>query len=231
MRSPEHSSRASLPARNDGEAAPPSPAPARRASAEPVPEAELGRADEIARIAMQLFLERGYDNTPMALIARAAGLTKAGLYHHFESKEDILYAVHKTGTERNLLPIIERAEPIADPEQRLRTFLLEHARQLTRDPTAAVQITEARRLSRKHFREIQDCWQRSYELVRGAIAELQQQGRCSKQVNPAFAAFAALGSTSWIVHWFDYSRPMAGEEVANTVVEIFIKGLLAVEQA
>jgi AcrR family transcriptional regulator len=230
MKPSEHSSRMRLSTRNEGDAAPSSSVSAGRTPAEPVPEAELGRADEIAGIAMQLFLERGYDNTPMALIARAAGLTKAGLYHHFESKEEILYAVHKTGTQRNLLPILERAEPITDPEQRLRTFLLEHARQLTRDPTAAVQITEARRLSRKHFKEIQDCWKRSYELVRGAIVELQQQGRCAKHVNPAYAAFAALGSTSWIVHWFDYSRPMAGEEVARTVVEIFIKGLLAAEQ-
>lgn len=188
-----------------------------------------GRVDEIARIAMQLFVERGYDNTPMTVIASACGLTKAGLYHHFESKEEILYAVHKTSAERNLLPIIERAAPIADPEQRLRTFLFEHARQLTRDPTAAVQITEARRLTRKHFKEIEGYWQRSYELVRGAIVQLQQQGRCRASVNPAFAAFAALGSTSWIVNWFDYARPMAGEEVAATTVDIFIKGLLAEE--
>lgn len=210
----------------------PLPAAARHKSVEPdkpASEPEPSRVDAIARTAMQLFLERGYDNTPMALVAHAAGLTKAGLYHHFESKEEILYAVHKAAAERNLLPIIERAEPIADPEQRLRTFLFEHARQLTRDPTAAVQITEARRLSRKHFKEIQGYWQRSYELVRGAIAQLQQQGRCARHINPAFAAFSALGSTSWIVHWFDYSRPAAGEEIATTVVDIFINGLLATE--
>jgi hypothetical protein len=43
----------------------------------------------------ELILERGYDNTPMSVIAKTLGMTKAGIYHHIETKEDLLYAVHR----------------------------------------------------------------------------------------------------------------------------------------
>jgi DNA-binding phage protein len=33
--------------------------------------------------ALKLLIERGYDNIPLSLIAKKAGLSKAGLYHHF----------------------------------------------------------------------------------------------------------------------------------------------------
>ena len=46
----------------------------------------LTRRAEICRTAAQIFRERGYDATSVSDIARALGITKAGLYHYFESK-------------------------------------------------------------------------------------------------------------------------------------------------
>lgn len=44
----------------------------------------------LLKIALALFIEKGYDNTTITQIMKAAGLTKAGMYHYFSSKEDIL---------------------------------------------------------------------------------------------------------------------------------------------
>lgn len=190
-------------------------------------ETELDRVEELIQLSLKLFLERGYDNTPMSVISKEIGLTKAGIYHHFESKEHILYAVHKYSVEHNLLPLIEKAEQIADPEKRLRTYLYDLARQLTREPTATVLISEARRMSPEHFDEIRAVWRRGYHIIHDAIVELQKKKRVPRHINPTYATFSALGSASWIVYWFDYSRPDSGEEVAKNIVDIFMKGLLA----
>ena len=48
------------------------------------------RTGEIIQAAVDEFLEKGYDGTSMESIARRAGVSKGGLYHHFSSKEDIL---------------------------------------------------------------------------------------------------------------------------------------------
>ena len=186
--------------------------------------------DEAADLVTSLILERGYDNTPMSVIAKALGLTKAGVYHHFESKEDLLYIIHRRMIDRLLLPIIEKAEQEPDPEVRLRNFLFEHALLMTRDPSARVLINEARRLSPERYEEIRIFWRRGYHLVRDTLAELQEQGICRRDINVSYAAFAALGMGLWTVYWFDYGRPEAGPEVARTLSKIFLSGVLVGEK-
>ncbi len=48
----------------------------------------------ILNVALDLFTEQGYDGTSLRQIAEQLGVTKAALYYHFESKEDILMALH-----------------------------------------------------------------------------------------------------------------------------------------
>jgi len=188
---------------------------------------EIGRVEEVVEVALRLFPERGYDNTPMSLIAKRLGLTKAGLYHHFASKEDLLFLVHKTAMERGLKPVFAAAARESDPERRLQVFLYEHARMLALDPTAMLLIREARRLSPKHLQDIKKTWRRGFDVVRDAITELQQQRRCRADVEATFAAFAGIGMASWIAYWFDPARPESAETVAKTMTGIFIAGLSA----
>ena len=63
-------------------------------------EDQRSRADQsdtrerILDAALDLFTEQGYDGTSLREIAEKLGVTKAALYYHFESKEDILLALH-----------------------------------------------------------------------------------------------------------------------------------------
>jgi AcrR family transcriptional regulator len=50
--------------------------------------------DRILDAALNLFIEKGYDKTSLREIAEQLGFTKAALYYHFESKADILMALH-----------------------------------------------------------------------------------------------------------------------------------------
>jgi AcrR family transcriptional regulator len=53
-----------------------------------------GTRQRILDVALDLFLGRGYDKTSMREIAEQLGFTKAAIYYHFASKEDILMALH-----------------------------------------------------------------------------------------------------------------------------------------
>jgi AcrR family transcriptional regulator len=44
----------------------------------------------IQQVALELFAEQGYDRTSLREIAERLGVTKAALYYHFKSKEDIV---------------------------------------------------------------------------------------------------------------------------------------------
>ena len=59
------------------------------------PEAALANTRErILDVALDLFTEQGFDGTSLRQIAEQLGVTKAALYYHFTSKDDILLALH-----------------------------------------------------------------------------------------------------------------------------------------
>jgi AcrR family transcriptional regulator len=60
---------------------------------EPDPDAGSTR-QRILDVALDLFIEQGFDKTPLRQIAEKLGFSKAALYYHFASKDDILMALH-----------------------------------------------------------------------------------------------------------------------------------------
>ena len=72
------------------EGAGPAGAPART----DVKDKDKDTRERILDVALDLFTEQGYDGTSLRQIAEQLGVTKAALYYHFESKEDILRALH-----------------------------------------------------------------------------------------------------------------------------------------
>ncbi len=53
-----------------------------------------GTRERILDIALDLFIEKGFDKTSLREIAEKLGFSKAALYYHFASKDDILLALH-----------------------------------------------------------------------------------------------------------------------------------------
>ncbi len=82
-----------------------------------------GQKEHIVEAATRLFVERGYEGISMREIAQAAGLSKAGLYHHFHDKEALFLAV-LTANLRRVAALIDRARAThADTRARLTAIL------------------------------------------------------------------------------------------------------------
>jgi AcrR family transcriptional regulator len=67
------------------------------------------RLEQIINAAAQEFLEQGYENSSMERIAKRAGLTKGGLYHHFSSKDEIMLAATQKFAEPMIVMMNEAA--------------------------------------------------------------------------------------------------------------------------
>jgi AcrR family transcriptional regulator len=183
------------------------------------------RKAQIAENATKLFLERGYDHTAMSAIAKATGISKAHLYNYFANKEDLLFHIIKTTMHDEFNLILEAAEEISDPEERLRYFLRAYTDLLTEDGRARIIVHDARRLNSIHFSKIAIMWRRTFDLIRGTVSELQKLGKAN-ELNKNFVAFASLGMISWTFYWFDYSRKESASELSDTYVDLLFKGLM-----
>src|SRR5947209_12902307 len=90
------------------------------------------RRAAMCRAAAQIFRDRGFDATSVSDIARALGMTKAGLYHYFTSKEALLFEITSFGLDRVRDEVVIPARSVRDPEKRLREMIVRHARIATR---------------------------------------------------------------------------------------------------
>ena len=61
----------------------------------------VAKREEILTVALDLFSQRGYDRTSFREVARATGLSQAGLLHHFTSKEELFVEVLRRRDARN----------------------------------------------------------------------------------------------------------------------------------
>ena len=185
----------------------------------------LDRMSEIYRKALDLFITRGYNGTSMSMIAKALGMSKANLYHYCSSKEDLFYKIHLDHLEKHLIPIIGEAENLPDPRERI-TFVLKQLTLLnTTDKASRVLIPDIINLNRSHHSEIISIWRRAYDVVCNSIKELQQSGKATK-FRESFQALLGFGMVNWTAYWFDYGRQVNAEELAETVVQTFLNGVL-----
>jgi AcrR family transcriptional regulator len=186
----------------------------------------LDRREEIFEKAMELFIAEGYDQTPLSKIAKSLGLVKAGLYHYFTSKEELLFFIHERNLKRDLIPLIEAAERIADPAERLSHLIREYTKaSMGRDASQRVLVHEVGKLTPEHRQVINQTWRRFFDLFRDSLAELQAVGKC-KEINRTFAAFALIGMCRWTFNWFDSDRKETSGELCDTYEEIFFRGIL-----
>jgi AcrR family transcriptional regulator len=180
----------------------------------------------MCRTAAQLFRDRGYDATSVSDVARALGMTKAGLYHHFESKEALLFEIMMYGLDRVRDDVIIPARTIRDPEERLRAMIVNHARIATRGQGAVAHLgDEIRALPPAGRRQIEQRMRVYFDLIRDTLRELKASGRL-RTVDPTVATFSLLGMILWLPRWFRQGGRLDQEAVAHAIAEFALRGLL-----
>ena len=79
-----------------------------------------------------LFAHSGYDGSSVADLAAALGVSKAAIYHYFTTKQDIYDAIILAVLEGLTRHVGQALDQAASPAERLRAFMLGHARYFER---------------------------------------------------------------------------------------------------
>ena len=80
------------------------------------------RKEKLIQQALEVFIEKGYENTTIVDLQHRFGLTKGGMYHYFHSKEDILDAVIAYGLTQSVLELETELEKVPLEEKLVRFF-------------------------------------------------------------------------------------------------------------
>ncbi len=184
---------------------------------------------EICRTAARVFFEKGYDGASMQDIAKAVGLTKAGLYHHVGSKDRLLFEIMNYGMDILDDTVLRNVRNIADPRERLRRAIIGHIDLIVRarDREITVILHENRSLKGALRKKINARKKDYIQFLEETVAQVQAQGAGKPLVSPRIGAFALLGMINWIYQWYDPEGPIKQNELAQTFADFFFRGLLS----
>lgn len=208
-------------------------------------DAALDPKQEILRTAARLFQQRGYDATSMNDVAAALKLSKGGLYHHFQSKDEILFEIMNHAMEITQERVLNPLHSIADPEERLRTLIRLHIEVVLspRDREITVMLHENHPLP-PSLRKLINARKKEYiHFLERLMAEVQQKAREKPQkqaaencgngdavkgkVSPRAAAFALLGMINWIYQWYKPEGSLQAQNLIPQFTELIFGGIFA----
>src|ERR1700727_573263 len=159
-------------------------------------ETVIDSRQEILRTAARLVQQRGYDATSMNDVAAARKLSKGGLYHHFQSKDEILFEIMNHAMEITEERVLNPVRGVPDPEQRLRALIRLHIEVVLspRDREITVMLHENHPLPPSLRKRINARKKDYVHFLESLMAEVQKKHRQSHsaraKVSPRAAAFA-----------------------------------------
>src|SRR5687767_5799755 len=147
------------------------------------------KRDALLRAAIDTFSARGYFNSQVADVARAAGLAAGTVYLYFRSKDDLLVSIFERTMREAIAAGRASIAPLHDPVQQLRAIARVHLGRMGRDRSLAVVFQVELRQSTKFMERFSSTLLREYlGIIRGIIVDGQASGAFRAGVNPTLAA-------------------------------------------
>jgi TetR/AcrR family transcriptional regulator, cholesterol catabolism regulator len=160
------------------------------------------RNEEVYRTAARLMVRKGYGGTSIGDIAQAVGMTKAGLYHHIRSKQDMLFQILQHALDRLQRTVIEPAQLLKDPEGRLREIIRLNVRGIIdHGPEFTLLFPERHHLEPAEQEVIAKRIQNYRTFMRDALREMADQGKL-RDLDTDIAQRHILQTIVGIARWY-----------------------------
>jgi AcrR family transcriptional regulator len=158
--------------------------------------------DEILKAAMQLFANHGFHETSMSEVAREARVSKALIFWHFKTKEELFVAVLNRLLEPYFIDFAEEAAAMDERQQILK--LVDSYLSFVRDNASSVRFFLAQMLHDQRLSEgLNDQVLKLYGGYRAMIVDLiasaQQKGVCTRRSAPESAAAFLLSALNGLL--------------------------------
>ena len=183
--------------------------------------------ERVLSAAVDLFARQGYDGTSVAQVISAAGVAKGGFYHHFASKESLLYEVYGDLITRQLAgldAILARQLPPAQALREITVDLVESTAASAQQ--ALVFWRELHRLGDDTTAQYRRARRRYHDAVQKLIRDGQARGDFATVASPEVITFTLFGVINELPLWY---RPNGRKRPAQIAAELADLILAALE--
>lgn len=202
--------------------------------AETTPAAGTDATERILSAAKDLFAESGFNSVSMNAIAEHAGVSKANVFHHFKSKNELYLAVLKTACNQSGSQIDQFGNGSGSLVERLRDYARSHLANILQDE----------KISRLILRDLlENGSHRGKELAEQVFGQNfanlveilrvgQKKGELRKGIDPAMLATLLIGadvfffqSREVLRHFPDISFTDSPDSYSTMLVDILLRGI------
>ena len=193
----------------------------------PRPEApRVRRYNQIRAVGCHLLFERGYAGMTMRQIAARLQMKAGSLYHHFPSKQHILFDLMQTTASELLEGLRRIAESDDSAEQQLDAAIRWHVLFHTQKREEAfVSHSELRSLTHDNLKEILKL-RREYERLFDSILKRGQRQGVFLLQEPGVIRNCILTMCTATAGWFSPEGPLTAEQVADQIRDFVWSGLI-----
>ncbi|HLH01854.1 MAG TPA: TetR/AcrR family transcriptional regulator [Bryobacteraceae bacterium] len=182
------------------------------------------KKEAVLRVAVRLFLERGFWRTSLSEVAEQLRITKPALYHYFRNKEEIYLECYRRGVSLIDTHLERLRSQTSSGAEKVAGFIYIYAIVIASDFGRCVVRQDDRELSPAARAEV-----RAYKReIDHALRDFIQQGVADGSVRACdvkLAAFAIAGAVNALAVWFEPGRGWTGREVAAELARTLTQGL------
>jgi AcrR family transcriptional regulator len=184
----------------------------------------MQRAD-IIQAAAQIIREKGYHGTSMQDIADAVQLQKASIYHHVNSKQDILFTILEQALDLLIEDMRAVVEAELQPEEKLKLAMRAYIGRLAENADLSTVLLLEHRSLEEDLR-IQHIKRRDrYEVLWRQLIQDGIDLGVFRPLDVPVTTFAILGVQNWMITWFKTGGRYSALDIADHFSDLFLRGL------
>jgi AcrR family transcriptional regulator len=181
------------------------------------------RLEHLLSVAARVFADQGYHATTMRDLARATGMSLAGMYYYVQGKDELLFRIQERCFQQVLAGANAALAEGATPAERVTRFIEHHVGFFASHMSEMKVLShEARSLTGARLDRITRLKRRYVDLLTGLIAQLEGDG--AVRLDPRLAAYGLFGMMNWIYTWYDPEGPVSPETLAEHFAQLFLTG-------
>jgi AcrR family transcriptional regulator len=185
------------------------------------------RTRAIFDTAARVLCQAGYEKASIRDIAQATGMTGAGLYYYFKSKEELLFIILDGYMDNLLQGVEELTQRLEDPEERLKAYIDFQVQTYCQDVARSkLIIHDENCLSGQWLQTLKDKQRRYLAYWRDTLAAYCQKKGLVLD-HPSAHLMLLIAMCNWTYQWYDPQGPLEPQALAELIFQHFTKGLAA----
>ncbi len=165
-------------------------------------------------------------------LSRRTGMSLAGLYYYFESKDKLLYLIQRHTFAEVLERLRQQLASASDPEDAVRLMIRNHIGYFVANMTAMkVLAHEDNTLKNGYGEEIQTIKREYYRVCSGLLDDLRKQrfgnDGAPRKGERRVAVMSLFGMMNWIYTWYKPQIDPGSDELAAQIADMFLNGVFA----